>query len=269
MTKIISKKYYTSFYSLGDSLFYKLPSWVTSLSKAKKRCSESVSWLVSLLSSGRNWQPQTRVMPEQVLFLFQVNSTPKLVQNLYCHPYTLALLTEKARNILWESMCNRGKKDCKNHLSPCWISSSGTLPRDTMLDIAYYYVSWSKAWDQGQTKKEMDRMAIGKRWANVEDRHTSNIKSAKDLVAIEGNLNTPDKEVHSRSRTQNLEECIAGVRSHAQFLQEPNPTPRTNMNNKQAWIRGGEAQSGETRDSRCESLTPCVVWFLPSFKVQR
>lgn len=80
----------------------------------------------------------------------------------------------------------------------------------------------------------------------MEDRHTSNIKSAKDLVAIEGNLNTPGKEVHSRSRTQNLEEYIEGVRSHAQFLQEPNPTPRTNMNNEQVWIRGGEAQSGET-----------------------
>ena len=50
---------------------------------------------------------------------------------------------------------------------------------------------------------------------NAEDTLKFNVKSSEDQVAKEGNLNTMGKEGHSRSRTENLEECIAGVRSHA------------------------------------------------------
>lgn len=45
-------------------------------------------------------------------------------------------------------------------------------------------------------------------------------------------------------------------------------TARTNMNNEKMQIRGREAQSRETWDSKAESLTPSLAWFLPCFKIQ-
>lgn len=40
------------------------------------------------------------------------------------------------------------------------------------------------------------------------------------------------------------------------------------MNNKKMQIRGREGQSRETWDSKAESLTPSLAWFLPCFKIQ-